>query len=586
MGQPGHASRVRDACGTMDGTCDVQSAGCTIRWGHVTHRYSSPVITPRPIEEIAAKLGLPPDRLETYGRYQAKLTRGAEASPPKRGKLILVTAMTPPAQGVGKTVTSIGLGQALGRLGHSNCVCLRQPSLGPTLGMKGGAAGAERARLLPSDEINLHFTGDFHAVTSAHNLLAALIDNHVHFGNALGIEPEQILWPRVMDLCDRQLRHCRLGLGGPRNGFEHGARFEITAASEVMAVVALARDGGDLERRLEQMVVARDGRGCAVRAGQLQAVGAMRVLLHQALLPNLVQTAEHTPALVHTGPFANIAHGASSVLATQTALSAADYVVTEAGFGTELGAEKFVHIKCRQAGLFPDAAVMVVTCGALRRQGGCSKEDVRTPNLAALRSGLDNADAHVRNLGAFGIPVVVALNRFPEDATDELLAVRYWADSRGLALCLSTAYEDGGRGAVDLAEHVVLATDGEGPRPKYLYELETSLTHKLEELATRLYGADGIELSKQAQQDLGWLEQEGFGALPPCVAKTPYSLSDRSELLGVPRGHRLQVRGLHVLAGAGFVVVSAGNIVTMPGMPKDPGAHRLGMSPEGAITGL
>jgi len=545
--------------------------------------------TPRPLAEIAEQLGLGADDVEPRGDHLGKLrarTLATLATREPRGKLILVTAITATKKGAGKTVTAIGLGQAFGRLGLRHAVCLRQPSLGPTLGIKGGAAGGGHAQLVPMQDVNLHFTGDFHAVTTAHNLLAALVDNHAHFGDALGIDPARIVWPRVLDLCDRQLRHVQLGLGGSAHGFPHEGRFDITAASEVMAVLALARDGADLEARLRHMVVAYDRAGSPVRAGQLPGLRALPVLLRDALRPNLVQTLAGTPVLVHAGPFANIAHGCSSVIATRLALSRADYVITEAGFSADLGGEKFVHLKCRQAGLRPALAVLVVTLAALRRHGGVPDADVGRPDAEAVRRGLPQLRVHVENLGKLGLPVLVARNAFPSDAADELAALRAECDALSVPFADCEAYARGVDGALELAAQVRAAADASRAEPRFLYDLTTPLRDKLERIATEIYRADGVELDPAAQAELDYLEAHGFGALPVCVAKTQHSLSDDEHLVGVPRGHRLRVRELSVSAGAGFVVARAGAITRMPGMPREPGAHRIHLDEQGRTRGL
>jgi formate--tetrahydrofolate ligase len=545
--------------------------------------------SPAPLADVAAQLGLGADDVEPRGDHLGKLrahTLGVLAAQPPRGKLILVTAITATRKGAGKTVTAIGLGQAFGRLGLRHAVCLRQPSLGPTLGMKGGAAGGGHAQLQPMQDVNLHLTGDFHAVTTAHNLLAALVDNHAHFDDALGIDEARIVWPRVLDLCDRQLRHVQLGLGGRAHGFPHEGRFDITAASEVMAVLALARDARDLHERLGRMIVAYDRAGAPVPAARLPGLPSLPVLLRDALRPNLVQTLEGTPVLVHAGPVANLAHGCSSVIATRAALSCADYVITEAGFSADLGAEKFVHLKCRQAGLSPALAVLVVTLAALRRHGGAPDADVERPDRDALRRGLPQLRVHVENLRALGLPVLVARNVFPSDAAAERDALQTECDALGVTLSDCDAYARGGDGALELAAQARAVADASRAELRFLYELDAPLQQKLERIATALYRADGVDLDAAARADLERLHAHGFDRLPVCIAKTQHSLSDDEHLVGVPRGHRLRVRELSVSAGAGFVVARAGAITRMPGMPREPGAHRIHLDAAGHVEGL
>jgi formate--tetrahydrofolate ligase len=546
-------------------------------------------VAPRPLPQVVAPLGLGADDLELVGDHKAKLRPAALASAlarPPRGKLILITAITATRKGAGKTVTAIGLGQAFGRLGLRHALCLRQPSLGPTFGQKGGAAGGGYAQLMPMADINLHFTGDSHAVTTAHNLLAALVDNHAYFADAVDLDPARITFPRVLDLCDRQLRHARIGTGSQHDGFAHDTRFDITAASEIMAVLALARDAQDLEARLARIVVGADRKGASVRAGQLAGLRALPVLLQHALRPNLVQSLEGTPAFVHAGPFANIAHGCSSVIATRAALALSDYVVTEAGFGADLGAEKFVHIKCRQAGLSPALAVLVVTLAALRRHGGVADSAVNEPNLSAASAGLPQLRVHAENLHKLGVPVVVALNAFPSDSAAEVALVRACCDTLGLSFAVSDAYARGGEGCVALAQEVQRAADASQATPRFLYELSVPLREKIERLATELYRADGVDFEAAALADLARLHEQGFGELPVCMAKTQHSLSDDAKLVGVPTGHRLRVRGLEVSAGAGFVVALTGAITRMPGMPAEPSAHRIHLDEQGRPRGL
>ncbi|MDH5673171.1 MAG: formate--tetrahydrofolate ligase [Myxococcales bacterium] len=544
-------------------------------------------VTPRPIEAIAEQLGLGPEMLECYGRDKAKLRLGALPPAERRGKLILVTSTTPTRAGTGKTVTAIGLGQGLGKVGVSHAVCLREPSLGPVFGLKGGATGGGRAQLLPMEEINLHFTGDLHAVTSAHNLLSALIDNRLHFEHRGTDRMPEIHWPRALDVCDRQLRNCEIGLGAPADGFAHRAEFLITAASEVMAVLALARNLPDLKRRLAAMVVGYDHEGRVLRSVDFEADGAMAVLLERALWPNLVQTLEHTPALVHAGPFANIAHGCSSVVATRLALGRADYVVSEAGFGADLGAEKFMHIKCRQAGLWPSAAVVVASCPSLRRHGDADLRRLSEPDLPALRRGLDNLRAHLDIVARFGVPAVVAINERAGDSAAEHDAIAAACAERGVTAVLCQAHGRGGEGGVALAQAVIGVCEGHREsEPRYLYGLGDCLRTKIERVASEVYGADGVDYAPGAERALERIERLGFGELPICVAKTQLSISDDPRLRGVPRGFRLQVGDAQVSAGAGFVVVFTGNTVRMPGLPRHPAAHGIGFDTEGRIRGL
>ena len=542
----------------------------------------------RPILEIAQRLGLDDGDIEPYGHTKAKLAHGLFERKASRedGRLILVTALTATRAGEGKTVVAIGLAQGMGRLGVDHCLCLRQPSLGPTFGIKGGAAGGGYAQVLPMEDINLHFTGDFHAITTAHNLLATVVDNHVHFDNELDIDPERIVWRRVIDLCDRQLRNCEIGLGGKAHGFPHHTGFDITAASEIMAVVAMARDRVDLRERLERMVVAYDRAGNPKSAREFGCVGAMEVLLKDALDPNLVQTIEHTPALIHCGPFANIAHGCNSIAATRTAAKLADYVITEAGFAADLGAEKFFHIKCRELGGMPAAVVMVVTCQALKLHGGIKMERLDRENLAALRRGFDNARVHVENLRKFGAPVVVAINRFNHDTDAELDTVRSLCAGIGVDCEIAEVAHYGGEGGVALARKVIESAEP-GNRPfAPLYAAEDSLRSKIETIAREIYRADGVDYDTQAGEALDRLEAQGFGELPVCMAKTQLSLSDDPKRLGAPRGWRLHIRDAKVSAGAGFVVVMTGKTLLMPGMSRKNAAQRIGMDEAGRIYGL
>jgi formate--tetrahydrofolate ligase len=541
-----------------------------------------------PITAIAAKLGLAEDALEFYGRHKAKVAL-AEIDRRRerpRGKLVLVTAMTATRFGDGKTVTSIGLTQGLARLGHSCCLAVREPSLGPIFGIKGGAAGGGRSQLLPMTDINLHFTGDLHAITAANNLLAALVDNRAHFevralakGRIAGdadIDPERITWRRVLDVADRQLRSCQIGLGGPANGFPHATGFDITAASEIMAVLALARDRSDLRARLSRMVVGWTRGGQPVRAHELDCVGALELLLHDALAPNLVQTIEHTPALVHCGPFANLAHGCSSRLATELAMHSSDWTVTEAGFAADLGAEKFLAIKCRELDVFPAVAVLVVTCRALVLHGEGSIER----GFANVRTHLDNLRDH------YGLPVIVAINRFAIDGEDELLEIARLCDAASVAWAISEAHGRGGEGAQALAEAVVAAGEPGNHAPRQLYPLELPLRDKVERIATQIYRADGVDWTEQAERELALIESAGGANLPVCMAKTQHSLSDDPERRGAPRGWRLKVAGVRLSAGAGFVVVRAGSLMLMPGMPERSNATKIHVTDDGTVLGL
>lgn len=542
----------------------------------------------KPIAEVAAKLGLEPDDLELYGKTKAKISTDVWDRVKDRpdGKLILVTAMTATRAGEGKTVTSIGLALGMGKLGLKHCLCLREPSLGPTFGIKGGAAGGGYAQVLPMEDINMHFTGDLHAITAAHNLLAAVVDNHVNFDNELKVDQERIVWRRVMDLCDRQLRYCEVGLRGKANGFPHSSGFDITASSEVMAVCALATDRKDLEERLGRMVVAYDQSGAPLYARQFDCIGAMSVLLRDTLSPNLVQTTEHTPAFVHCGPFANIAHGCNSVLATKMALKLSDYVVTEAGFAADLGAEKFLDIKCRQANLTPDAAVLVVTARALKMHGGVELGDLGTENLDALRDGLANVKTHLENLAKYKIPVVVAINRFPKDTESELRAIEAFCKDLGVESAISEVAARGGDGGIELATKVKAVADAGTGSYAPLYDVDQPLKKKIETIATEIYRADGVEYEEGAEETIAQLEAQGFGNLPLCIAKTQLSISDDPKKLGAPTGWKLRVRTAKVSNGAGFVVVVTGKVLLMPGMPRQNAAAKIGMDDDGRIYGL
>ena len=541
-----------------------------------------------PIEAVAAKVGLRPDELEPYGRHKAKIRASAmesRASAPD-GKLILVTAISPTPAGEGKTTTTVGLGQALQRLGLRAITAIREPSLGPVFGVKGGAAGGGYAQVVPMEDINLHFTGDFAAVTAAHNLLAAMLDNHLHQGNALGIDARRVLWRRVIDMNDRALYQLVVGLGGRSRGVPRETGFDITPASEIMAILCLARDLSDLKERLAAVLVADLGRGKFVRAGDLNAAGAMAILMRDAVLPNLVQNLDQGPALVHGGPFGNIAHGCNSLIATRLGLKLADYVVTEAGFGADLGAEKFFDIKCRAGGLAPDAAVLVATVRALKMHGGLSKRELGAENLAALERGLPNLQAHLENLRKFGVPVIVAVNRFPTDSEAELAAVVRAAESLGAPASISAVHADGAEGGRDLAARVVeLAADGGGAFAP-LYDADLPLIEKIDVIAREIYGADGVDYAGGARRKAARLDRGVARGLPVCMAKTQYSLSDDPSLLGRPRGFRITVRDLRVSAGAGFVVPITGSILTMPGLPRRPFAEEMDIDGEGRITGL
>lgn len=543
-------------------------------------------MTPLPMEKVARAANLEPNEFEMYGRSKAKVTHEAwkRVQGGADGKLILVTAMTATRFGEGKTLTSIGLAQAFGKLGINHLLALRQPSLGPTLGMKGGAAGGGYSQLVPMEDINLHFTGDFHAITSAHNLLAACTDNVVHHGNRLGIE--KITFPRVMDLCDRQLRVVEAGLGASADGFPHRTGFIITAASEVMACMALASDMVDLEARLGRIIVGWRGDQSPVFAREIGCIGAMMALLRDAFRPNLVQTLEGTPALLHCGPFGNIAHGCNSVVATRLSLKLADYVITEAGFAADLGAEKFLHIKCEQAGIWPTASVLVVSCRALRAHGMPEGQDWQAPNVEALRAGLSNVRVHVENMGKFGIPVVLCVNRFQHDTLEELEAVGDFARAMGIPFAVSEAAAFGGEGATALANEV-LAVCGKSPsRKKRLYEVDQPIATKIEILAREIYRADGIDLEPAAIESIRKLEANGLDKLPLCVAKTQLSISDNAKLVGAPTGWRLRVRDVTISNGAGFLVVLAGKMLLMPGMAEHGAFENIGLDVNGNIDGL
>ena len=543
-----------------------------------------------PIAELAhARLGIPDAALEPYGRFKAKIDLGwlrAQAPPPS-AKLVLVTAITPTPAGEGKTTVVIGLGDALNRIGRRAVIALREPSMGPVFGMKGGAAGGGRAQVVPMQDINLHFTGDFAAIAAAHNLLAALVDNHVHHGNALGIDVRRISLKRVVDVNDRALRRIVVGLGGSANGFAREDGFDIVVASEVMAILCLAESLADLKSRLARIVVARRRDGSAVTAGDLRAAGAMAVLLAHAIRPNLVQTLENNPALIHGGPFANIAHGCNSVLATRAALALGDWAVTEAGFGADLGAEKFIDIKCRASGLRPDAAVLVATLRALRSQGGVDGDALRLPDLAAVERGLPNLERHRRILHEhFGLPVVVALNRFPGDSDAEVAAVERALRASGTPLVSCRHWNEGSAGAEDLAHAVVALTGAPKPALRFTYRDDESLWDKMRAIARSVYDAADIAAEPALRRQIDALEREGYGGLPVCVAKTPYSFSGDPGLRGAPSGHVVTVREVRLAAGAGFVVMICGDILTMPGLPREPSAMHIDIDDDGRISGL
>ena len=541
-----------------------------------------------PITEVVKEIGLTADDLELYGKYKAKISNEylKKIEGNKKGKLILVTAINPTPAGEGKTTTSVGLGQAFGKLGKKAVIALREPSLGPCFGIKGGAAGGGYAQVVPMEDLNLHFTGDFHAITSANNLLAALLDNHIQQGNALRIDTRQIVWKRCLDMNDRVLRNVVVGLGNKTDGFVREDHFVITVASEIMAILCLATDLEDLKDRLGKIIVAYDLDGKPVTAKDLQAVGAMAALLKDAILPNVIQTLEHTPALVHGGPFANIAHGCNSVRATTAALSMADYVVTEAGFGADLGAEKFFDIKCRQASLSPDAVVLVATIRALKYNGGVPKAELSAENVEALEKGIVNLEKHIENLQKYKVPVVVTLNSFVTDSEAEIAFVKQFCEERGCEFAISEVWEKGGEGGIALAEKVLKTLEEKESHFEPLYPSELPLTEKIETVAKEIYGAKDVNYTAAAKKQLAKLTELGFGDLPVCMAKTQYSLSDDPALLGRPKDFYITVREAYVSAGAGFVVVLTGAVMTMPGLPKQPAAFGIDVDESGKITGL
>ncbi|MBT8086719.1 MAG: formate--tetrahydrofolate ligase [Gammaproteobacteria bacterium] len=542
----------------------------------------------KPIQDIAAGLDIPTEALIPYGHDKAKIT-GAfidSAQNKGNGKLVLVTAVSPTPAGEGKTTTTVGLGDALNRIGEKALICLREPSLGPCFGMKGGAAGGGYAQVVPMTDINLHFTGDFHAIGAANNLLAALIDNHMHWENQLDIDPRRVTWRRVVDMNDRALRAITSGLGGFHNGVVREAGFDITVASEIMAIFCLATDLGDLETRLGKIVIGYTHEGNPVTVSELNAQGAMTALLRDAFLPNLVQTMENNPALMHGGPFANIAHGCNSVVATATGLKLADYVITEAGFGADLGAEKFFNIKCRKAGLSPDAVVLVATIKALKMQGGVARENLGEENVKALEAGLKNLERHIRNLGKFGVPITVAVNRYSADTDAEVDVILSFCERYGIHGFTCTHWADGGAGATELAEHVVELCNSGAAQFRTLYNDDMSLWDKTATIAREIYGADDIIADKKIRAEFARFEEEGYGAYPICMAKTQYSFSTDPNLLGAPSGHHVPIREIRLAAGAEFIVVVCGSIMTMPGLPRVPAANAIRVNAEGRIEGL
>lgn len=542
----------------------------------------------QPITQIAQHLEIPEDELELYGKYKAKISLNywnSTLSKQENGKLILVTAINPTPAGEGKTTTSIGLGDALHKLGHKTAIALREPSLGPCFGMKGGAAGGGYAQVVPMEDINLHFTGDFHAITSAHNLLAAIIDNHIQQGNALDLDVRRITWKRVVDLNDRALRNIICGLGGKAHGVPRETGFDITVASEMMAILCLTSDLEDMKKRLGNIIIGYTRSGRPVRAEELNVTGALTLLFKDAIKPNLVQTLEGTPALIHGGPFANIAHGCNSVMATKYALKMADYTVTEAGFGADLGAEKFLDIKCRFTGFKPDAVVVVATIRALKMHGGLAKTELATENIEALKKGMTNLAKHIENIQKFGLPIVVAINAFPTDTENELQELKALCESMGASVSISEAWAKGGEGAIDLAQKVIEATE-KPSNFQYMYDVNDSIKDKINAIATKIYGADGVNYTPAVEKTIAEFEAEGLDKMPICMAKTQYSLSDDQFKLGAPTGFKITVRELRISAGAGFIVALTGNVLTMPGLPKKPAAENMDIDINGKITGL
>lgn len=541
-----------------------------------------------PIGKIAQHLEIPEDELELYGKYKAKISLNywnTTLQQKENGKLILVTAINPTPAGEGKTTTSIGLGDALHKLGKKTAIALREPSLGPCFGMKGGAAGGGYAQVVPMEDINLHFTGDFHAITSAHNLLAAVIDNHIQQGNALDLDVRRITWKRVVDLNDRALRNIICGLGGKAHGVPRETGFDITVASEMMAILCLTSDLEDMKKRLGNIIIGYTRSGRPVRVEELNVTGALTLLFKDAIKPNLVQTLEGTPALIHGGPFANIAHGCNSVMATKYALKMADYTVTEAGFGADLGAEKFLDIKCRFTGFKPDAVVIVATIRALKMHGGLAKTELATENIEALKKGMTNLAKHIENIQKFGLSIVVAINAFPTDTENELQELKALCESMGASVSISEAWAKGGEGAIDLAQKVIEATE-KPSNFQYMYDVNDSIKDKINAIATKIYGADGVNYTPAVEKTIAEFEAEGLDKMPICMAKTQYSLSDDQFKLGAPTGFKITVRELRISAGAGFIVALTGNILTMPGLPKKPAAENMDIDINGKITGL
>lgn len=542
----------------------------------------------KPITEIAKELGISEEELEQYGRYKAKINNSLmdRLKDKPDGKLVLVTAINPTPAGEGKTTTNVGLSMALDRIGKKVMTTLREPSLGPCFGIKGGAAGGGYSQVVPMEDINLHFTGDFHAITSAHNLLAAMLDNHIHQGNKLRIVTKNIVWDRAVDMNDRALRHIVIGMGAKGDGVTRESSFKITVASEIMAILCLAEGITDLKERLGRMIVAYDEDKKPVTAKDLNAVGAMALLLKDAIKPNLVQTIENTPAIVHGGPFANIAHGCNSVVATKTALKLADYVITEAGFGADLGAEKFLDIKCRYAGLKPDAVVIVATIRALKYNGEKPLKELSEEDLVALRKGAKNLERHIDNISKYGIPSVVAINRFPTDTDNEIELLKEICEEKGVSVVLSEVFTKGGEGGIELAEKVVNICENEESNFKPIYSLDMSIKEKIEKITKEIYGADGVNYEANAEKQIENLTELGFDKLPVCIAKTQYSFSDDPNALGAPSGFKINVRDVKVSAGAGFIVILTGQIMTMPGLPRVPHAEGMDICPDGTIVGL
>ncbi|WP_276873433.1 formate--tetrahydrofolate ligase [Dialister micraerophilus] len=541
----------------------------------------------KPIEEIAETLGISNEFIERYGKYKAKISLKFinKIKNRKNGKLILVTAMSPTKAGEGKTTTTIGLGQALVSLGKKALICIREPSMGPCMGIKGGAAGGGYSQVIPMEDINLHFTGDIHAITAAHNLLAAMVDNHIHQGNELDINPEKIVWKRVMDMNDRALRNITVGLGGKKNGIPHASGFDITVASELMAILCLAEDINDMKERFSKVIVAYTTKNKPVTAGDLHAQGAMAAIMKDALKPNLVQTLEHVPTFVHGGPFANIAHGCSSLIATKTALNLSDYVITEAGFGADLGAEKFFDIKCRLGNIIPNAVVVVATIRALKMHGGKSVNELNDSDVGALKTGLSNLFKHINNLKLYKVPLVVALNLFPSDTEEEIEFVKNACNSLNIPIEISTVFSDGGRGGISLAKKVLELTEKKSDF-EFLYDENLNIKEKIKIISNKIYGAKDVEYSDEALDSLELIEKMGLDKLPVCIAKTPVSFSDDPKKLGAPEGFNIHVRNVSISAGAGFIVVLTGNVMTMPGLPSKPAAENIDVDEDGNISGL